>query len=185
MMHPRGPSYLLVVGVTSPCVVGEGGGLMCLRSPPSPIHCFDGLGHTHPPPFPGFLSPSLCPPPFVPCPLQLLPSSMPLSQIRYFLESMLRNCEHTKRDVQVTRRLFYLEYLQVPSHHRASIPIAPPPLPFAVIATRHCRCVEMECARFCGRLGTGLCRGYGRWWLDVILLAHPLASLLPPPPHTL
>ncbi len=38
---------------------------------------------------------------------------MPLSHIRYFLESMLRNCEHTKRDVQVTRRLFYLEYLQV------------------------------------------------------------------------
>jgi hypothetical protein len=45
--------------------------------------------------------------------VELLPKTLTLAQVRYFLESMLRSCEHRKRDLQVTRRLFYLEYLEV------------------------------------------------------------------------
>ena len=45
--------------------------------------------------------------------VQLLPKTLALAQARSFLESLIRSCEHRKRDQQVTRRLFYLEYLEV------------------------------------------------------------------------
>ncbi len=45
--------------------------------------------------------------------LQLLPSNMPVAQVQLFLEAMMRNCTHSRRDLEVSRRLLYLEYVQV------------------------------------------------------------------------